>query len=80
MRLSLRAETKSGLETILLVEDEVAVRELVQRVLSRHRYTVVVAASGEEALQLTTAMSRTIDLLLTDAVMPRISGPASPSH
>ena len=71
-----RAETKSGSETILLVEDDVAVRELVQRVLSRHGYTLVVAAPGKEALQLTTTMSRTIDLLLTDAVMPGISGPS----
>jgi PAS domain S-box-containing protein len=59
-----------GTETILLVEDEAAVRSLVSHVLTRRGYTVLEAASGPEALAMWTAHRAEIDLLLTDMVMP----------
>jgi CheY-like chemotaxis protein len=65
----------TGTERILLVEDESAVRELVRRVLQRRGYQVVAASSGEEALDIASNGDFTADLLLTDAVMPGISGP-----
>jgi signal transduction histidine kinase/ActR/RegA family two-component response regulator len=62
-----------GHETILLVEDESIVRELVARVLRTHGYAVIEAADGEEALAIAQA-EPAIHLLLTDVVMPGISG------
>jgi two-component system, cell cycle sensor histidine kinase and response regulator CckA len=63
-----------GIETVLVVEDEDAVRELVTRILGKQGYTVVSFPSGLEALDYTRANSGTIDLLLTDVVMPKMSG------
>jgi hypothetical protein len=53
----------------------VAVREAVREVLQRHGYTVLEATNGAEALQLSAGRSQPIHLLLTDVVMPEISGP-----
>jgi two-component system, cell cycle sensor histidine kinase and response regulator CckA len=64
----------SGTETILLAEDEQAVRTLVRRVLARAGYQILEAESGVDALQLARARDGTIDLLLTDVVMPGMSG------
>lgn len=64
----------SGTGTILVVEDEEALREVTTRVLERAGYHVLVAANGDEALELAADAVR-IDLLLTDVVMPRMSGP-----
>ena len=64
-----------GGETILLVEDSEGLRELAQRLLARQGYTVIVASSAEEALQLFDE-NVVIDLVLTDVVMPGASGPA----
>jgi two-component system, NtrC family, sensor kinase len=62
-------------ETILVVEDEPALRCLVRRILQRYGYEVIEAQSGREALDLWSRESSRIDLLLTDLVMPHgISG------
>ena len=69
------AHTPRGTETVLLVEDEKQVRELVQDVLTRLGYHVLVASGGAEAVELAKIHRHAIDLLLTDIVMPRLSGP-----
>ncbi|HEX5824714.1 MAG TPA: response regulator [Candidatus Limnocylindrales bacterium] len=60
--------------TILLAEDEPAVRALVARILRKAGFTVVAAVDGREALELAATLP-TIDLLLTDVMMPRLNGP-----
>jgi PAS domain S-box-containing protein len=65
----------TGTETILLVEDEEAVRTLARRVLEQRGYQVLAAGSAEEALQVSRSYLERIDLLLTDVVMPGESGP-----
>jgi two-component system, cell cycle sensor histidine kinase and response regulator CckA len=59
-----------GLETILLVEDEWAVRMLARQILEYQGYRVLDAASGREALPIWNQHAPHIDLLLTDLVMP----------
>jgi two-component system cell cycle sensor histidine kinase/response regulator CckA len=66
--------SRPGTETILLVEDERAVRELVRRVLAAHGYHLLVADRPEQALDACRSYPGTIHLLLTDVVMPRMSG------
>jgi two-component system cell cycle sensor histidine kinase/response regulator CckA len=63
----------SGTETILLVEDEDAVRMFSARALRDKGYRVLEASCGEEAIEL--AQNHNVDLLITDVVMPRIDGP-----
>ncbi|HTR78559.1 MAG TPA: ATP-binding protein, partial [Gemmatimonadaceae bacterium] len=67
--------TKRGTETVLLVEDDAAVRSVASRVLSRAGYTVIEAANGAEAIRLCDDPSRVLDLIVSDMVMPGISGP-----
>lgn len=68
------SETMRGSETVLLVEDEDAVRSLVREILELDGYAVIEARDGAEALVLTRKHSGPIDLLLTDVVMPGMSG------
>jgi PAS domain S-box-containing protein len=64
-----------GAETILLVEDEDMIRRLVRDVLAGNGYTVLDAPAGEPALELLRSHDGSVDLLLTDVVMPGLSGP-----
>jgi CheY-like chemotaxis protein len=68
------AEPERGSETVLLVEDDPAVRGLTHEVLTDAGYHVLEAASGPEALELVDNYIARIDLLLTDVVMPRMNG------
>jgi signal transduction histidine kinase/ActR/RegA family two-component response regulator len=71
---SVRPPAATGCETILVVEDEPAVRRAVQRNLERLGYRVVAAHDGEDALRITDQRDD-IDLLLSDVVMPGVDGP-----
>ena len=64
-----------GTETVLLAEDEPGIRTLLTRVLTSRGYTVLAAASGEEALALCAARTEAIHLLVTDVVMAGMNGP-----
>jgi two-component system, cell cycle sensor histidine kinase and response regulator CckA len=64
-----------GTETILLVEDEEPVRTLVRTILQRYGYQVIEAQTGGDALLVSEKHGGAIDLLLTDVIMPHISGP-----
>jgi two-component system cell cycle sensor histidine kinase/response regulator CckA len=65
-----------GSGTVLLVEDEPEVRELLVQTLSHAGYTVVAAANGRAALEAFEAAGQPIDIIVTDVVMPETSGPA----
>jgi PAS domain S-box-containing protein len=70
------AEVRSlrGVETVLVVEDEGSVRDLVKGVLERHGYRVLEARNGAEALQVCERHAVPVHLTLTDVVMPQMSG------
>ena len=65
---------RQGSETILLVEDEEAVRKLVRRTLEKQGYRLLVAASGIDAVRLAERHNGPIHLLISDVVMPQMSG------
>jgi len=64
----------AGERTVLVVEDDNSVRSLVRRVLETSGFTVISASSGVEALALCDRQQHKIDLLLTDVIMPQMSG------
>jgi PAS domain S-box-containing protein len=69
------AEASGGSEVILLVEDEPSVRRLTANLLRGYGYAVLEVSRGQEALDLARVAPRPVDLLLTDVVMPGLSGP-----
>jgi PAS domain S-box-containing protein len=60
--------------TALIVEDEDALREVTRRLLTRHGYTVITATDGVDAITVAAGYEGTIDLLLTDVIMPQMLG------
>lgn len=68
------APVRRGPGTILLVEDEEAVRRSLTLLLRREGYAVLAAHDGAEALELAAGHAEGLDLLVTDMVMPRMSG------
>ena len=66
---------KRGRETILFVEDEESLRSVVGDFLTQFGYRVLTATNGRDALDIATAHEGAIDLLLTDVIMPQMSGP-----
>ena len=73
-RVSQEVEAVAGSETVLLVEDEEQVRELARRVLERAGYTVLPAVDAEVAVAIADRHPGHIHLLVTDIVLPRVSG------
>jgi PAS domain S-box-containing protein len=65
---------EGGTETVLVAEDEDAIRELARRLLERNGYNVLTASDGREALSVAERYDGTIDLLLSDVVMPQMTG------
>src|SRR5262249_54831135 len=70
------AQLRTGSETVLLVEDEAGVRWVAQEILRSTGYIVLAASDGNEALRISGKHEGPIHLLLTDVVMPVLSGPA----
>ncbi|HEX9365174.1 MAG TPA: response regulator, partial [Vicinamibacterales bacterium] len=71
-----RVEPVGGTETILLVEDQPEVRAVIRNALARYGYVVLDAAGGPEALAMLEKFDGEVHLLLTDVVMPGMSGRA----
>jgi two-component system cell cycle sensor histidine kinase/response regulator CckA len=69
-----RAAAAGRGETILVCEDEQSIRDLVERMLVRQGYRAIVAVDPEEALRIASDRGQHIDALLTDLVMPKMSG------
>ncbi|MDB5102499.1 MAG: sensor hybrid histidine kinase [Fibrobacteres bacterium] len=69
-----RGTGKTRTETILLVEDEATVRRLASEVLRKSGFRILEAKDGEEGLAIFEAQSQAIDIVVTDVVMPKMSG------
>jgi CheY-like chemotaxis protein len=61
--------------TVLVVEDQDLFRDMIQSVLEQSGYRILVAPNGDEALRICAEQASSIDLVLTDVVMPKMSGP-----
>jgi CheY-like chemotaxis protein len=68
------SDVPTGHELVLLVEDDVTVRELASRMLQRLGYTTLVAVNGAQARALADSHAGAIDVLMTDIVMPDVNG------
>jgi two-component system cell cycle sensor histidine kinase/response regulator CckA len=68
------SDSLHGEETILLVEDDTGVRNITERTLSEYGYSVITASNGEEGFRLYNENKDKVDLLLTDVIMPLMSG------
>lgn len=66
--------------TILLAEDEQAVRDFLEMALTRAGYTVISAATGQEAVTRGRDATHPVDLLITDVMMPGLTGPQAADH
>ncbi|GAG33202.1 unnamed protein product, partial [marine sediment metagenome] len=67
-------EAVGGHETILVVEDEEAIRRTIKRALEGQGYTVLLAANGEAALQILHEREYGVDLVVSDLIMPKLGG------
>ncbi len=67
-------DLEGGNETILVAEDDVAVRRLLKESLEMYGYTVLLAADGRDALDIFSARPGAVDLVITDVIMPRVNG------
>ena len=74
LRPAERRAVEGGGETILVVEDEAPLREVIHRILTTSGYRVLLADSGPAALELAASSAQRIDVLLTDVVMPQMLG------
>jgi PAS domain S-box-containing protein len=74
LRKEISVDTAGGGETILVIEDETALRELMKEILSRNGYTVLDAKDGEQGVYVYRRSWRSIDLVLSDIGLPRLSG------
>jgi PAS domain S-box-containing protein len=74
IELPAKPQPTTASETVLVVEDAEDLREVVDRILSRNGYHVIVASNGVEAIMAAHAHGAHIDLLLTDVVMPQMQG------
>jgi CheY-like chemotaxis protein len=74
------AAVPGGSETLLLVEDEAGVREVIVEWLSGHGYRVLTAANGVDALSVAATPTGPIDLMIADVVMPHMGGPELAGH
>jgi PAS domain S-box-containing protein len=70
----------AGSETILVAEDEAGVRRLVQRVLEHHGYRVLAVATPHDAIEVARGFAEPIHMLLSDVVLPHMSGRALAGH
>jgi PAS domain S-box-containing protein len=73
-RSAASANPVTGHETVLIVEDDEAVRDLIAQTLGRLGYTVLASSSGEAALEESKKFGKKIDLMISDLVMPGMSG------
>ena len=70
-----KMESLKGSETIMVIEDEEAVREMTKRILERLGYTVITERSGPDAIATCDKLAAPPDLIITDVVMPKMRGP-----
>ncbi|HVQ77894.1 MAG TPA: ATP-binding protein [Candidatus Binatia bacterium] len=64
-----------GVETVLLVEDEASLREMLREILEANGYSVLVAREGTEAVQMAAAHAGPIEIIVIDVIMPGMAGP-----